>query len=79
MEHSEGSCYFREVDGLECEIMAVNSNRVGFCHRGVLSGRSMYLPAEWGPRTRETTLLSDSATTTPRAGLGCARMGSPVD
>ena len=35
-------------------------------------GRSMYLPAEWGPRTRETTLLGDSATTTRRAGLGCA-------
>ena len=27
-------------------------------------GRSMYRPAEWGPRTRETTLLGDLATTT---------------
>ena len=42
-------------------------------------GRSMYLPAEWGPRIPETTLLGDSATTTQRAGLGCAQMGSPVD
>ena len=42
-------------------------------------GRSMYLPAEWGPRTRETTLLSDSATTTRRAGLSCVQMGSPED
>ena len=41
--------------------------------------RSMYLPAEWGPRTRETTLLSDSATTTRCAELGCARRGSPED
>ena len=39
----------------------------------------MYLPAEWGPRTRETTLLGDSATTTWRAGLSCARKGSSVD
>ena len=39
----------------------------------------MYLPVEWGPRTRETTLLGDSATTTRRAGLGCARKGSLVD
>ena len=39
----------------------------------------MYLPAEWGPRSRETTLLGDSATTTRRAGLGCAQMGSPMD
>ena len=39
----------------------------------------MYLPTEWGPRTQETTLLDDSATTTRRAGLGCARKGSPVD
>ena len=36
-------------------------------------GRSTYLPAEWGPRTWETTLLDDSATTTRRAGLGCAQ------
>ena len=28
----------------------------------------MYLPAEWGPRTRVTTMLGDSATTTRRAG-----------
>jgi len=42
-------------------------------------GRSMYLPAEWGPRTWVTTLLGDSATTTRRAGLGCARKRSPVD
>ena len=26
-------------------------------------------PAEWGPRTRETTLLGDSATTTQRAAV----------
>ena len=39
----------------------------------------MYLPAEWGPRTRETTLLGDSATTTRRAGLGCARKGFSED
>ena len=39
----------------------------------------MYLPAEWGPRTRETTLLGDLATTTRRAGLGCAWKGSSVD
>ena len=39
----------------------------------------MYLPAEWGPRTRETTLLGDLATTTRRVGLGCVRKGSPVD
>ena len=39
----------------------------------------MYLPAEWGPRTRETTLLGDSATTTRRAGLGCAHNGSSMD
>ena len=41
--------------------------------------RSMYLPAEWGPRTRETTLLGDSATTTRRVGHDCARKGSSVD
>ena len=41
--------------------------------------RSMYLPAEWGPPTRETTLLGDSATTTRRAGLSCVRKRSPVD
>ena len=40
---------------------------------------SMYLPTEWGPQTRETTLLGDSATTTQHAGLGCAHMGSLVD
>ena len=39
----------------------------------------MYLPAEWGPRIREATLLDDSTTTTQHAGLGCAQMGSPVD
>ena len=39
----------------------------------------MYLPAKWGPRTRETTLLGDSAMTTRRAGLSCARKGSSVD
>jgi len=39
----------------------------------------MYLPTEWGPRTRETTLLGDSAMTTRRAGLRCARKGSFVD
>ena len=39
----------------------------------------MYLPAEWGPRTRVTTLLSDSATTTRCAGLGCAQKGFLVD
>ena len=39
----------------------------------------MYLPAEWGPQTRETTLLGDSPTTTRRAGLGCVQKGSPVD
>ena len=39
----------------------------------------MYLPAEWGPRTRETTLLGDSATTTRCAGLGCAQKGSSAD
>ena len=36
----------------------------------------MYLPIEWGPRTRETTLLGDLAMTTRRAGLGCAQRGS---
>ena len=35
--------------------------------------RSMYLPVDWGLRTRETTLLGDSATTTRRAGHGRAR------
>ena len=39
----------------------------------------MYLPAEWGPRTRETTLLGDSAMTTRCAGLSCAQKGSLVD
>ena len=39
----------------------------------------MYHPAEWGPRTWETTLLGDSATTTRRAGLGCVWKGSSVD
>ena len=39
----------------------------------------MYLPAEWGPRIRGTTLLGDSATTTRRAGLGCAQTRSSVD
>jgi hypothetical protein len=39
----------------------------------------MYLPAEWGPRTWETTLLGDSAMTTRRAGLGCVQKGSSVD
>ena len=47
--------------------------------RGLDGGRSMYLPAEWGPRTRVTTLLGDSAMTARRAGLGCARKGSSVD
>ena len=42
-------------------------------------GRSTYLPAEWGPRTRETTLLDDSATTTRRAALGRARKGFSED
>ena len=28
-----------------------------FGARGLDGGRSMYLPAEWGPRTQETTLL----------------------
>ena len=31
------------------------------------------------PESGKTTLLGDSATTTRRAGLGCAQMGSPVD
>jgi len=39
----------------------------------------MYLPSEWGPRTRVTTLLVDSATTTRHIGLGYARKGSSVD
>ena len=39
----------------------------------------MYLPAEWGSRTRETTLLGDSATTTRRAGLDRARKGFSED
>ena len=39
----------------------------------------MYLPTEWGPQTRETTLLGDSPTTTRRAGLGCAQNGSSMD
>ena len=39
----------------------------------------MYLPAEWGPRIRETTLLNDSAMTTRHAVLGCAQTGSSVD
>ena len=42
-------------------------------------GRSMYLPTEWDPRTRETTLLGDLATTTRRAGLGRARKGFSED
>ena len=50
-----------------------------FVTRGLDGGRSIYLPAEWGPRTRETTLLDDLATTTRHAGLGCAQMGSLVD
>ena len=47
--------------------------------RGLDGGRSMYLPAEWGPRTRETTLLGDSATATRRAGLGRAWKGFSED
>ena len=47
--------------------------------RGLDGDRSMYLPTEWGPQTRETTLLSDSATTTRRTGLGCAQRGSLED
>ena len=39
----------------------------------------MYLPAEWGPQTRETTMFGASAMTTWRARLGCARKGSSVD
>jgi len=39
----------------------------------------MYLPAEWGPRTLETTLLGDSATTTRRIGLSYTLKGSSVD
>ena len=50
-----------------------------FGTRGLDGGRSMYLPAEWGPLTRETTLLGDSATTTRRAGLSCEQRGSPED
>ena len=42
-------------------------------------GRSMYLLAEWGPRTQEPTLLGDSATTTRHAGLGHARKGFSED
>ena len=47
--------------------------------RGLDGGRSMYLPAEWGPQIQETTLLGDSATTTRRAGLGRARKGFSED
>ena len=36
--------------------------------RGLDRGRSIYLPAEWGPCVRVITLLGDSATTTRRAG-----------
>ena len=32
-------------------------------------GRSTYFPAKWGPRTRETTLFDDSATTTRRVSV----------
>ena len=39
----------------------------------------MYIPAEWGPRTRETTMLDDSATTTRRVGLSRARKGFSED
>jgi len=39
----------------------------------------MYLPAEWGARTRETTLLGDSATATRHAGLGCVWKGFSED
>ena len=39
----------------------------------------MYLPAEWGPRTRVTTLLGDSATTTRRSRLSCACKQFSVD
>ena len=47
--------------------------------RGLDGGRSMYLPAEWGPRTWETNRLGDSATTTRRAGLSRARKGFSKD
>ena len=47
--------------------------------RGLDGVRSMYLPTEWGPRTRETTLLGDSATTTRPAGLGRAWKGFSED
>ena len=50
-----------------------------FGAQGLDGGRSIYLPAEWGPRTRETTLLGDMAMTTRCARLGCARKGSSVD
>ena len=46
---------------------------------GLDGGRSMYLPAEWGPRTPETTLLGDSVTTTRRAGLGRVWKGFSED
>ena len=39
----------------------------------------MYLPAEWGSRTQETTLLGDSATTTRHAGLDRVRKGFSED
>jgi len=52
---------------------------MSFAQNNTDGGRSMYLPAEWGPRTRETTLLGDSATTTRRAGLGRARKGFSED
>ena len=57
------------------------SKRLSYLSRSLAPdrGRSMYLPAEWGPRTRETTLLGDSATTTRCAGLGHARKGFSKD
>ena len=39
----------------------------------------MYLPSEWDPQTRETTLLCDSVTATRHAGLGRARKGFSED
>ena len=62
-----------KIISLTLERLLRNLPRLG----GV--GRSMYLPAEWGPRTREIALLGDSATTNWRSGLSHARKGFSED
>ena len=67
------------LGSIPCVVSIIELNSIVFSVIDDDVGRSMYLPVEWGPRIRETTLLGDSATTTRRAGLGCTQMGSPVD